>query len=243
MSTAPIAATNPAASSTAAQLSSSLKATAQSLGSSSSGTTTLGNTDPQFNQFLTLLTAQLKYQDPMKPTDPTAFVAQLAQFSGVEQQTKTNTLLTSLTTALSGNSLSQTAALIGKTVDATNSNVIVPASGSTAPISVSVTQTALKNPRLVVLDQKGAELRSLPVASGQTSVTFDGMLANGQRLQAGSYPVKLVGDDTAGKEQIAGTMTAAGEVTQVLTRTGGGYTLVLKDGSQIDASAVTSLSD
>jgi hypothetical protein len=55
--------------------------------------------------------------------------------------------------------------------------------------------------------------------------------------------VKLVGDDSAGKEQIAGTMTAAGEVTQVLTRAGGGYTLVLKDGSQIDASAVTSLSD
>ena len=35
------------------------------------------------NQFLTLMLAQLKNQDPMKPTDPTQFLSQLAQFSQV----------------------------------------------------------------------------------------------------------------------------------------------------------------
>ena len=37
------------------------------------------------DQFLMLLTTQLRYQDPSKPMDDTAFVAQLAQFSSLEQ--------------------------------------------------------------------------------------------------------------------------------------------------------------
>lgn len=37
--------------------------------------------------FLKLLVAQLKYQDPMKPSDPTAFMTQTAQFSMVERLT------------------------------------------------------------------------------------------------------------------------------------------------------------
>jgi flagellar basal-body rod modification protein FlgD len=239
--------TSTAASSAASQLTnnfaSTLNSVGQSLGSATTTTATLGNTDPKFNQFLTLLTAQLKYQDPMSPTDPTAFVAQLAQFSQVEQQTKTNTLITQLTSALSGNSLSQTAALIGKQVNASAASLTVPTSGSSAPTTFAVTQTSLKNPRLVIMDQNGTALRSLAVATGQTSLTFDGLLANGQRLPAGSYAVKLVGDDSAGKEQVAGTISAKGQVTEVLTKAGGGYTLLLDDGSEIDASSVTSLSN
>jgi flagellar basal-body rod modification protein FlgD len=42
-------------------------------------------TDINENEFLTLLVAQMKYQDPSNPTDSTTFVTQLAQFSQLEQ--------------------------------------------------------------------------------------------------------------------------------------------------------------
>ena len=66
-----------------------------------------------YNAFLKLLTAQMKYQDPTKPMDSTEFVAQLASFSNVEQGIKMNTKLDSLMTA---SALSQAVGLIGRTV-------------------------------------------------------------------------------------------------------------------------------
>lgn len=63
--------------------------------------------------FLTLLMTQLKNQDPTKPMDSTAYVAELATFSQVEQATKTNAKLDSL---LSSSFLSQADQIIGRTI-------------------------------------------------------------------------------------------------------------------------------
>jgi len=62
-----------------------------------------------------LLIAQLKNQDPMKPTDDTQFIAQLAQFSSLEATNKMNDTLEELSNA---QMLGQAAAMIGKTVSA-----------------------------------------------------------------------------------------------------------------------------
>ena len=48
------------------------------------------------NMFLQLLVAQLKNQDPMNPTDGTAFVGQLAQFQQLEQSVNTGQDITSI---------------------------------------------------------------------------------------------------------------------------------------------------
>ena len=45
------------------------------------------------NEFLSLLAAQMQYQDPLEPTKDTAFVAQLAQFTSLEQLTNLNTTM------------------------------------------------------------------------------------------------------------------------------------------------------
>ena len=51
------------------------------------------------DSFLTLLTAQLKSQDPTQPTDPTAFVGQLVQFNTLQQIIEMRQLLQQLTGA------------------------------------------------------------------------------------------------------------------------------------------------
>jgi flagellar basal-body rod modification protein FlgD len=57
----------------------------------------VGSTSDQLvseQAFLQLLITQLKNQDPLSPADPTQFVAQLAQFSSLEQMTQLNTNMT-----------------------------------------------------------------------------------------------------------------------------------------------------
>jgi len=63
------------------------------------------------DSFLTLLTAQLKSQDPTQPQDPTAFVAQLVQFNSLEQLLQIRSLLQqSLGQSTGGTSASANAA-------------------------------------------------------------------------------------------------------------------------------------
>jgi len=71
-----------------------------------------------FETFLTLLTTQMKNQDPLSPLDSNEFTAQLTQMAGVEQQLLTNDLLKSLVAAQTGGGLDNAANYIGKQVTA-----------------------------------------------------------------------------------------------------------------------------
>ena len=56
-----------------------------------------------FDTFLTILTAQIQNQDPLEPMDSSKFTDQLVQFSGVEQQIKSNKQLEQLLAATNTN--------------------------------------------------------------------------------------------------------------------------------------------
>lgn len=79
-----------------------------------------------YNQFLQLLVAEMRNQDPTSPTDPTEHISQLASFSAVEQQIKTNTSLSSLLMAEANQ-------IIGKTVKSADGGT----SGIVASVSIS----------------------------------------------------------------------------------------------------------
>ncbi len=85
----------------------------------SSATARINNT-LDYKSFLQLLVAQMKNQDPTAPSDPTAFVSQLASFSAVEQQINTNSKLDAL---LTQTSLSQASSLIGRTVTSADNSI------------------------------------------------------------------------------------------------------------------------
>ena len=64
--------------------------------------------------FLKVLLSQLQYQDPLDPLDNKEFIAQLAQFSALEQQRQSNDKVDALLTVSSAD---QAIGLLGKTVE------------------------------------------------------------------------------------------------------------------------------
>lgn len=98
-----------------------------------------------YDAFLSLLVAQLKNQDPTNPSDPSQFLSQLASFSGVEQQIKTNEHLTAM---LSMNNAGEAVQLIGTTVAS--------ADGSVEGVVASVT---LNNSGLIANLEDGRTVR------------------------------------------------------------------------------------
>jgi len=107
-------------------------------------------TNPSANisiqDFLRILTTQLNNQDPLKPMDNTQFVAQLAQFTALQESQQTNDKLDSL---LNIQSASQSVGLIGRTVT-------ISSSGST------------ENGSVTALDfSSGQALLSVRLPSGQ----------------------------------------------------------------------------
>src|SRR5436305_7744403 len=79
--------------------------------SSTSGSTLAGN----FQSFLTLLTTQLKNQNPLDPLDTNQFTQQLVQFAGVEQQLRTNDQLSALLALQQTAQSTQALTFVGKT--------------------------------------------------------------------------------------------------------------------------------
>ena len=81
-----------------------------------SSTTSLSQLGEDYTRFLTLLTAQVQYQDPLQPMDATQFVSQLAQLSQVEQAVKTNSNLEGIGGQISSLLSASGADLLGKEV-------------------------------------------------------------------------------------------------------------------------------
>jgi flagellar basal-body rod modification protein FlgD len=101
-----------------------------SSGSTSSDSIT-GSISQTMNKddFLKLLVTQLQYQDPMSPEDPKDFVAQLAQFSSLEQQINSNTNLENLSKVIQNlqqsQNMAQGVSLLGKTVKGAGNQLTV----------------------------------------------------------------------------------------------------------------------
>jgi flagellar basal-body rod modification protein FlgD len=116
---------------TVAATNSATAASTTAASSSSTNSSAGVNGTLNYNEFLNLLVAQLKNQDPTNPADPTTFVSQLASFSSVEQQVNANSKLDSL---LTQTAISQAGSLIGKTVTSSD--------GSTSGLVASVLITS-----------------------------------------------------------------------------------------------------
>ncbi len=166
--------------------------------------------------FLTLLVAQLKNQDPMNPDDPTEFTAQLAQFSSLEQLFNINESMESLTSAQKQSDRFSTMNLIGKTVAYQDSDFSIAEDG-TATIGYSLDGAAAKV-SLAIVDENGTTVATLyptEMTKGNHFVEWDGLDTNDEHVPAGTYTISIQATAAEGEESIAISPLVQSEVTSV----------------------------
>lgn len=139
--------------------------------------------EANFDTFLSLLTAQLKNQDPLEPVDSTAFVAQLAQFSAVEQQVQTNNALTSILGVLGGGDVSSLASWLGAQVQSTGPVFF---GGSPLTLTTTPTPDATKS-NLVVRNTAGDIIARQPVNGVDEKISWNGLDLSGTEAPEGLY--------------------------------------------------------
>jgi flagellar basal-body rod modification protein FlgD len=193
-----------------------------------------GQLTADFNTFLTLLTTQMKNQDPLQPIESTEFVAQLAQFSAVEQQVQTNDKLAALMEAMSGASASALADWLGSTVRA-----VAPVQFSGAPVAVypAAPPSGADKATLVVRDAAGGTVAEIPFRPGDETVSWTGKTASGADAPAGAYTVSARYVDKAGATT-AGDVETYNRVIEA-RRIDGDAVLSLESGAKVKADLVT----
>jgi flagellar basal-body rod modification protein FlgD len=198
---------------------------------SSGDTSSLGRARlaENFDTFLSLLTAQLKNQDPLSPLDSNQFTAQLTQMTGVEQQLLTNDLLKKLVSN-TGTGVSTAVSLIGKQVRA--------ASGDNALKDGKAVWTysfdrAASDVKLEVLDSKGRVVKALAPTdnkAGEHTFEWDGKSSSGAKLADGAYSLRVTAKDSAGTP-VTSTTYVDGLVTGV--EQVDGQTMLTINGAQV----------
>jgi flagellar basal-body rod modification protein FlgD len=140
-----------------------------------------GLIDSDFETFLKMLTTQLKNQDPLDPIDNSDYAVQLATFSGVEQQVKTNDLLTALGSQFGVVGMSQLAGWVGKQARAE-----MPVQFDGLPVSLAVTPDARADAaQLVVTDSTGKVVARDQVPPGKNAFDWAGTDPQGAPLPSG----------------------------------------------------------
>jgi len=180
--------------------------------------------------FLQMLTAQLKAQDPLNPLSNQDFATQLAQFSSLQEL---QTMNTELGQALQSNLLltqtfnnTMAASFIGKIARAESNTITMGATGNASLMYKLGTNAT--NITVDIKDSSGHTVRTLnpaAQASGEQSVSWDGLDANGQRVAAGNYTFSVNATDANG-QAIDVTTFIEGLVTEVRFANGGALLVV-----------------
>ncbi|MDB5413151.1 MAG: flagellar biosynthesis protein FlgD [Rubritepida sp.] len=163
-----------------------------------------------FNTFLTLLTTQLRNQDPTNAMDPQEMTQQLVQFASVEQQLKVNTNLETLISVQQGSQLVSAAPLMGRMVEVESDQLSLqngvaalrlPAAGAAAYGFIQVQDSAGR----VVATSEGA------LGAAQTTWQWNGRNLSGEQLPDGAYKYVIAGARADGTqvELTAGVLARA----------------------------------
>jgi flagellar basal-body rod modification protein FlgD len=194
--------------------------------SQSSNTQSIGK-----DEFMKLLLAQLKNQDPLEPMKGTDFAAQLAQFSSLEQLQNLNDTLSTQSVNQMTLGYSQSVNMIGKEAVANSGNVIK-ADGQTVELNYNLASDA-QSVTISILDKDGKIVKTWDESTkkaGMNSTTWD---CSG--VEKGDYSYQITATDSVGASVTADTMTT-GVVTAVHFRSS--QILVTLNGIEVPLSNI-----
>ena len=199
----------------------------------------LASVADNFQTFLTLLTTQLKNQDPLSPLDTNQFTQQLTQMTGVEQQLLSNQLLQQLVTQNQGSGITGGVGLIGKTVTASDATATLENGAATwefqpASAPASVTASVFDSSNNLVWTGP-----LTPSGAGAQAFTWNGKNQAGvQQANGGVYSLQVTATDASGVSipvinTLQGTATGVAEVN--------GQTMVSIGQVQVPISAISAV--
>lgn len=188
-----------------------------------------------FETFLKMLTTQLKNQDPLKPIDSADYAMQLATFSGVEQQVKTNQLLENLGTQFGIMGMSQLAAWVGQEARAAGPVWMDGDAVSLAPEPKAGADRAV----LVVHDAAGSMVSREDMPASATAYEWFGADIEGNPLPTGKYTLTM--ESYSGDRLLATSQVQAYARIMEAKNGPAGTTLILEGGIEVVAKDITAL--
>ncbi|WP_440224696.1 flagellar hook assembly protein FlgD [Dokdonella sp. MW10] len=181
----------------------------------SSGSENLTQTD-----FLRLMIAQLRSQDPSQPMDPTSFFNQISQFSMVSGMQGLQNSFAQLAGAIQSDQSLGAVGLIGRSVLVPSQKGVLGADGLAGAVDVPKDATSVK---VRITDSNGKLVREIDLgapAAGTTRFTWDGLDADGNAMPPGEYSIAATA--IVGGTGQAATTFASASVLGLIPATGGG---------------------
>lgn len=196
---------------------------------------TVASITSDFDMFLRLLTTQMQNQDPLNPADSTEYTAQLATFSGVEQQVETNDLLRDLQASFASMNMGQLSGWIGMEARA---EMPVQFTGQATNVQIAP-HTLADRVELVVRNQAGDVVSSRPAILGDEPFAWNGLGDDGYPLPHGTYT--LSAQSWRGEEVLEERSAFVfAEITEAQTVAGEVY-VTMENGVTVPADAVQGL--
>ncbi|WP_319775390.1 flagellar hook capping FlgD N-terminal domain-containing protein [Breoghania sp.] len=210
-------------------------------GSSSAGygaaSTTTNALSANYQMFLSLLTSQLKAQDPLDPLKADEFTNQLVQYSSVEQQIKMNSSLDALIAKTDAANASNLVSYIGKRVSAEGTQSVLTDGYATwefkSPAAAEDAVVTIRNSAGVIVYKDKVDL-----SKGTGAYVWDGRMDRGGTAADGTYSISFEAKDAAGKN--VSVKTEASGVVDSIDFSGAEPVLKMGDLS-IPLSTVTSV--
>lgn len=189
-------------------------------------------------EFLELMTAQLKFQDPLEPMENGDFIGQMAQFGTVSGIGDLNSAFSEMSTAFQSNQALQASTMVGREVLVTGNQARLDSTGDMS-MAIDLDQSAA-SVKVNITDVNGQLVHQIDAgnqSAGLLNIQWDGLNANGDRVSPGLYKISAELDQN-GSVVNGNTLVAVQVESVTLGQAGQDLTLTVSDLGDISMSQI-----